>query len=223
MISDPRNTPSLVPSVPESSRQVDSRFASALRRRKRKLAEQGPLVLRSSGNADPDLLRRFFDLEASGWKSRRGTAIGNDPRDRQFYEEVARSVARFGHLQLYFLEHYGKTIAGHIGFTYRRRHFTPKGAHDEEYNRYGPGHLLIDAALRDCAEQGLAEFDFLCEDDPWKLSWTSQVRPHAHLYIFRKNSQGRSAYMAKFKLKPALRALLGKRDQPNRALQDCFG
>ncbi len=193
-------------------RQANPRFASTLRRRKRKLTEQGSLVLRSSGDADPDLLQRFFDLEASGWKGRGGTAIRDDRKRRQFYEEVARAAARFGYFRIYFLEHHGKTIAGHIGLTYRRRHSTPKGAHNEEYNRHGPGHLLIDAVLRDSAEQGLVEFDFLCEDEPWKLSWTSRVRPHTHLYIFRKNPQGRLAHLARFKLKPALLALLGKRD-----------
>ena len=195
-------------------RQVNSRFASTFRRRKRKLTEQGPLVLRSSSNADPDLLRRFFDMEASGWKGHQGTAIRNDQRYRQFYEEVARGLARFGYLRLHFLEHRGKMIAGHFGLTYRRRHSTPKGARDEEYDRYGPGHLLVELVLRNCAEQGLAEFDFLCEDDPWKLSWTSQVRPHAHLYIFRKNLHGRLAHLAKFKFKPVLRAFLGKRNPP---------
>ena len=194
-------------------RQVDSRFASTFRRRKRKLTGQGSLALRSSSDADPDLLRLFFDMEASGWKGRQGTAIRNDRRYRQFYEEVARGLARFGYLRLHFLEHQGKMIAGHFGFTYRQRHSTPKGARDEEYDRFGPGHLLTDMVLRDCAERGLAEFDFLCEDDPWKLSWTSQVRPHAHLYIFRKNPPGRLAHLLKFKFKPALRAILSKRNR----------
>ncbi len=191
-------------------RQVDSRFASTFRRRRRRLTEQGPLVLRASKDADPDLLRLFFDLEASGWKGRRGTAIRNDPRQLQFYEEVARCWARFGYLRLHFLEHQGKAIAGQFGFTHRRRHSLPKGARAEEYDRYGPGHLLIDVLLRECAQQGLGEFDFLCEDDPWKLSWTSQMRPHSHLYIFRKNLRGRLAHLGKFQFKPALRALLGK-------------
>jgi CelD/BcsL family acetyltransferase involved in cellulose biosynthesis len=193
-------------------RQVNSSFASAFRRRRRKLTAQGPLVLRASKDADPDLLRLFFDLEASGWKGHQGTAISNDQRHRQFYEEVARGLARFGYLRLHFLEHHGKAIAGHIGFSYRQRYSTPKGARHEEYDRYGPGHLLTHAVLRKCAEEGLAEFDFLCEDDPWKLSWTSQVRPHAHLFIFRKNPRGRLAHLGKFQFKPVLRAFLGKRN-----------
>ena len=193
-------------------RQVDSRFASTLRRRRRRLTEQGPLALRAFKDADPDLLRLFFNLETSGWKGLQGTAISNDLRYRQFYEEVARSSARFGYLRLHFLEYQGKMIAGHFGLTYRHRHSTPKGARDEGYDRYGPGHLLMDLVLRECAQQGLGEFDFLCEDDSWKLSWTSEVRPHAHLYIFRKNPQGRLAHLGRFKFKPVLRALLGKRN-----------
>ncbi len=193
-------------------RQTNARFASTLRRRKRKLTERGPVTLRSSTEADPDLLRRFFDLEAAGWKGRQGSAIGSDERHRQFYEEVARGAARFGHLHLNFLEHDGKTIAAHIGFCYRGRYAIPKGAHDEEYNPYGPGHLLVDAVVRECAAQGMTEYDLLCEDDAWKLSWTSQVRPHANLHIFRKNPQGRLAHLAKFKFKPALRRILGKRN-----------
>ncbi len=193
-------------------RQVNSSFASTFRRRRHRLTEQGPLTLRASKDADPDLLRLFFDLEASGWKGHRGSAIRNDPRARQFYEEIARSWARLGYFRLHFLEHQGKVIAGQFGCAHRHRHSLPKGARAEEYDRYGPGHLLIEVLLRDCAEQGMTELDLLSEADPWKLSWTSLVRPHAHLYVFRKNPQGRLAHLAKFKLKPALRRLLGKQN-----------
>ena len=196
-------------------RGLDSRFVSTFRRRKRRLTEQGSLTLRGFRDAEPGLLHIFFNLEASGWKGHQGSAIGNDQRYRQFYEAVARSAARFGYLRLHFLEHRGKMIAGHFGLTYRHRHSTPKGARDEEYDRFGPGHLLMDLVLRECAQQGLQEFDFLCEDDPWKLSWTSQVRPHANLYIFRKNPQGRLAHLGRFKFKPVLRAILG-RNKPAR-------
>jgi hypothetical protein len=46
----------------------------------------------------PAQLDRFYDIEASGWKKREGTAVTCGRDTLQFYNEVARGLSRFcGH------------------------------------------------------------------------------------------------------------------------------
>src|SRR5262249_34407692 len=72
----------------------DSTFRANLRRRLRRLESKGRLTMRVVEHADPDTLRAFFTLEASGWKGQAGSAIECDPATRRFYDEIARAGAR---------------------------------------------------------------------------------------------------------------------------------
>jgi CelD/BcsL family acetyltransferase involved in cellulose biosynthesis len=171
-------------------RQTRPSFRSQIRRRVKKLTSQGPLDLRRYDAADPELLQRFYALEASGWKGREASAIANDQTRLQLFTELAREAARYGYLTLYFLEHNGHPIAADFGLTYRGRYSAPKGAYDERYGQYGPGHLLVNAVLRDCAERGLTEYNFLAHAEEWKQKWTSRYRTHAFWFVFRRGIYG---------------------------------
>jgi CelD/BcsL family acetyltransferase involved in cellulose biosynthesis len=184
------------------------RFRATVRSTRRKLVAQGPLALRRYEHADPELLRRFYDLEQAGWKGRKGSAIASDAARQAFHSEVARGAERYGYFTLYFLEHNGTTIAADFGFTYGGRYLGVKGAINERYKRYGPGHLLVDAVLRDCCERGLREYDFIGQSEEWKRRWTSQVRPHAYLCVFQKGLHGRLAHFAKFRVNPHIKKIL---------------
>jgi CelD/BcsL family acetyltransferase involved in cellulose biosynthesis len=158
--------------------------------------------------ADPNALDRFFELESSGWKGRERTAIACKPKNRLFFDEIAQASQQFGYLSLYFLELDGHTISAQFAFTYRSRCFVAKTAYDESYSQYSPTHLLVNAILGDCMERGVSEYDFLGPDEEWKRKWTSQVRPHAFLYIFRKGILGAVLHTVKFSIVPSVKRLL---------------
>jgi CelD/BcsL family acetyltransferase involved in cellulose biosynthesis len=192
-------------------RQADPSLRSNLPRRRKKLAAQGPLELKRYETADPALLQCFYDLESSGWKGRQKTAIQCDPKVRAFYDDLARVAQRFGYLALYFLEHNGTPIAGTFGLTYRGRHFSLKGGTNASYNAFGPGHLLHDLLLRDCAERGLIEFDLLGHREDWKRRWTTQFRRHSYWFVFQKGVFGKLARFAKFQVNPLAKRILRRR------------
>lgn len=191
--------------------RTDAKFRANLRRRRRNLATRGTLRLRRVETADPDALQRVLELEKSGWKGRAGSAIACNPKTRQFYEGVARRAQQFGYLALYFLELDARPIACHFGLAHRGRYFLPKPAYDEKYREFSPGQLLVNAVLRDCAERGFSEFDFLGPWMEWKGEWTSEVRPHAFCYIFNKSPLGWALWTTKFKLKSVVKSWLGVR------------
>lgn len=191
-------------------RQTRPNFHSQVRRRMKRLTSQGPLELRRYDAADPELLQRFYALEASGWKGREASAIANNQTRLQFFTDLARGAARYGYLTLYFLEHNGRPIAADFGLTYRGCYSAPKGAYDERYRQYGPGHLLVNAVLRDCAERGLTEYNLLAHAEEWKLRWTSRYRAHAYWYVFRSGAHSHLVRFAKLQAAPFLKRVLGR-------------
>jgi CelD/BcsL family acetyltransferase involved in cellulose biosynthesis len=186
----------------------DRHFRANLRRRLRKASQTSPIALQRTERADDGALEQFYAIEAGGWKGRAATAITSSTATRCFYDAVAHAAARFGYLSLYILRFGGEPVAGHFGLSYKGRYYTPKVAYDERYAAFGPGHLIVDAVLRDGLERGIVEFDFLGPTMPWKLEWTSRVRPHSRCYIFRNSVFGGLLHLARFRMEAPLRPLV---------------
>jgi CelD/BcsL family acetyltransferase involved in cellulose biosynthesis len=174
------------------------RFRHRLRLSRRRLLDKGEISLRRVEAADPQIIQQFYRLERSGWKGQKGTAIDCKPQTRQFYDSIAKDASRFGYLSLYFLEQNGAPIAAHFALTCGERYYPLKVAYDENYGKYGPGHLIIAAVLEDCVARGLKEFDCLGHQTEAKSKWTSQTRPHKFCYIFRNGIAGRVHYAERY-------------------------
>jgi CelD/BcsL family acetyltransferase involved in cellulose biosynthesis len=195
------------------------KFRSHLRRARRQLEEQGMLACKHFGVADPDALKKFYDLEASGWKGAEGTAIQCDPRTRQFYDLVAQAAARDGYLSLDFLELNGKAIAAHFGFNLRGRYFLAKAGYDEAYRRQGPGQLLVNEILNETPQRGLREFDFVGPATWDESRWASQRRTNYRIFIFRNSWYGRLLHAARISAWDALIKLLGRQEDESAPLE----
>jgi CelD/BcsL family acetyltransferase involved in cellulose biosynthesis len=100
--------PNPVVRVPEDNALLEamppnSKLRSQLRRVREKLALRGPLHFYRVDKADPVALKRFYELEASGWKGREGGAILCSGT-KSFYDEMARAAAGYGYFSLFMLE-----------------------------------------------------------------------------------------------------------------------
>jgi CelD/BcsL family acetyltransferase involved in cellulose biosynthesis len=192
------------------ARSTNAKFRSNLRRRRKKLLEQGAVTLeRISGDADlAAKLEEGLALEASGWKGREGTAMAQDPATRGFYEGLACEAASQGYLSIFFLRVGGRAAAFHFGLTCEGRYYLPKLGIEEALGACSPGQLIVEDVLGDCCARGLAEFDFLGPNMPWKQDWTDRVRVHHWLYIYSGGALGRGLHAAKFKLAPKVKEVL---------------
>lgn len=184
-----------------------AKFRQNLRRRRRVLEESGKLRLIRTTEADPSELERFYQLEASGWKGREGSAIVCDSRTRRFYDEVARTAAQFGYLSLYRLDCGDRTVAMQYGLTCGERLFLLKSAYDEDWRRGAPGHVMRYEVLRDTLARGIKEYDLLMPQTETKREWATAARPHAICYIFARNLTGLALHAFKFRLKPMARRI----------------
>jgi CelD/BcsL family acetyltransferase involved in cellulose biosynthesis len=189
---------------------VSTKFLANLRRRMRRLEEQGAVSYRrvEGGDEVEPFLEQFFALEAAGWKGRQGTAIASDERIAFYYRGVAAAAAREGWLALRALELDGRPVAMHFGLRYRGVYSLPKPAYDEALGACSPGQLLFREVIAESEAAGLREIDFLGPDMPWKRDWVPSFRPHDWLYVYRPGLTGAALHTVKHRLKPLAKEVI---------------
>ncbi len=194
-------------------------FRHELRRYARVLeAEAGakPKITRWN-HPDPAAMQKFFDLEAAGWKGREGSAIACGPETRAFYDQVAREGADRGYFCLHSLEVNGTMAAGAFSVLTQDCFFPMKIAFSEALRRGGPGHLLFNSILEECAGMGISELFFGGSRDPYKELWTQQTLPHFRGLVFAPGFRPRLACQIRTKVFPLLgRLRQGLRDRMGR-------
>jgi len=201
---------SLPGSFDELTRGLRTKFKANLRRRRKRLAEKGTLaVTRVAGGALGERdLDECFELERSGWKGRQGSAASQSQAIRGFHFELLRNASFRERLSLHRLTIDSRPIAFHYGITTHGVYSLVMTSYDERFKEFSPGHLLTESVIEDCVARRLREFDFLGCDLPWKLEWTSSVRRHHWLFVFRNNRAGRLLRQIKFGWAPAARQWL---------------
>lgn len=183
---------------------------SKVRRKLNRLRERGEVrleVVTAAGQAGR-ALDDGFRIEAAGWKSQTGTAISSTPEVAAFYRALAPRAAAMGALRLIFLTLNGVRIAFAYGICHRNRLYVMKTGYDPEYSYYSPYNLLCYLVFEDGFAHGLEEYDFLGNNEPWKLAWTKAVRRHDWLYIFARTPSARLLHLIKFRWIPFLRDAL---------------
>lgn len=112
-----------------------------LRRQGRRL---GAAALRSTTGVEAIRVatERFLELEARGWKGRRGDALLAEPHLSTFTRTMTRLMAARNLCRIDALEVDGQPVAMGIVLTSRDRAFYWKTAYDEAYARHSPGKQL---------------------------------------------------------------------------------
>lgn len=177
--------------------QTKRDFRAELRRTRRRLQERGQLWLETVMQPLAGDLEAFFQLEAAGWKghAQHGNAVLlKSPSQRWFYIQMAAAMADRGQFVMHRLHLDQRVIAASFGLIGVGRYVALKWSYDPEFAAFGPGHLLIEAMLDDCAGRGLQRFELGGEDFAYKHKWTRTTLPHYFLLIFRPNWRGRALH-----------------------------
>jgi len=130
-----------------------------LRRLANRMADDGDVRFAEAMTPDQigPAMERFLVLEASGWKGRRGTGLGQNPADAGFARRFARELGAAGKLRL--LELWGGEHLVATGIVIRQADHALffKIAFDEAWSRFSPGvqltveltrRLMADPAIR---------------------------------------------------------------------------
>lgn len=168
------------------------KFRSELRRRRRRLEEEGQLTLevRDGKERLDELLEEGFRVEGSGWKGSYGTSINSYPATRRFYTEVARWAAERDWLRLAFLRLDGRAIAFDYSLEYNKIHYLLKTGFDPTYGKFAPGMIIRHLMLARAFSSEIATYDFLGITGAWKREWTSAQQERVFLHMFAPTALG---------------------------------
>jgi CelD/BcsL family acetyltransferase involved in cellulose biosynthesis len=176
-----------------------------LNRRMRRLKELGKVEFVITREYKPELMRKYFDLEARSWKGRIGTSVTDDPNVAKLHDDFAGKVAAENALFIYELKLDDKTIAMQLRIMYNRQTMCWKTSYDEEYARYSPGNLLFREFISDCLRNNSQEVDLLSPPSVSKSIWASGERELVGFYIFQKGLLGWLLWKWKFSVISRLR------------------
>jgi hypothetical protein len=133
-------------------------FRHELRRKTRRLQDQGNLRLKRFDGTTPEVLEQFYELERATWKGEQGCAVVSDGRRLRYYNAILGELERLGYLTIFFLTLGDRLVAALVCFTSGRKLFALRCAFDLDFGAYSPGHIVINWALRDCAREGFRNF-----------------------------------------------------------------
>jgi CelD/BcsL family acetyltransferase involved in cellulose biosynthesis len=164
-----------------------------LARRRRRLAELGAVTVDIARSVDglDQLLVQAFELENSGWKRERGTAIVARRDTTAFYSEIAHWAAERGWLRLVFLRVDTQPIAFHLAIEQGGCYWPLKGGFDPAFAAFSPGQLIIQATLQRAFAEGLDRYEFLGDTADYKRRWATSASNRLLFQAFARTLPGR--------------------------------
>jgi CelD/BcsL family acetyltransferase involved in cellulose biosynthesis len=159
-----------------------SNHRTDVRRRIRRLEEQGPLGLtiydKQSQQTDvmqelDNLRRAYEDL----WEGQPSGGLFRMPGTWEFYEEFVPEMLKAGMLHASILTLNGQPISWHFGFLHRQILHWYKPTYLKSMNEFSPGKVHLAFLLKHGFSEGWREFDFGCGTEEYKYRWADGVRP----------------------------------------------
>jgi CelD/BcsL family acetyltransferase involved in cellulose biosynthesis len=139
-----------------------------LRRLRNRLGEHGAVrfeVARSPQDVAA-ALEAFLQLEASGWKGQRGTALVQDKGDAAFARRAAMASADSGQCEIVTLRAGDTPVAAAIVVRHQHRAFYFKLGIDERFAKYSPGvQLTLELTRHLCADPAITSADSTASPD----------------------------------------------------------
>jgi CelD/BcsL family acetyltransferase involved in cellulose biosynthesis len=118
-------------------------------------------------------------------KSKLGKARFMDPPMERFFRAIAADLAREGWLRLWFLEADGAPLAACLCLEYGGSVGLYNSGFDPERGALSPGIVLLAHVVKDAIERGLARFDFLRGEEPYKYAFGAAPDELFHAVVTR--------------------------------------
>lgn len=133
-----------------------------LRRQRHRLEAHGPVVFDIARKSDEirPALETFLQLEASGWKGQRGTALIQHGGDATFIRRAVPALAETAQCEIVTLRAGATPVAAGIVLRHQDRAFFFKLGIDERFAKYSPGvQLTLELTRHLCADPAIASAD----------------------------------------------------------------
>ena len=160
-----------------------------VKRQRAKLLEQSvPLRLDVIDTADrvPGAIADYGQLEGSGWKALKGTAVGLDNAQGRFYCSVFETYCRMGAGRIFRYLFGDQVVAMDLCIESAGVLVVLKTTYDEKVKVVSPATLMrheIMSRLFD--ERRITRVEFYGKAMEWHLRWTSDLRTLYHVNRYR--------------------------------------
>jgi CelD/BcsL family acetyltransferase involved in cellulose biosynthesis len=132
----------------------------------------------------------LLDLEASGWKGDRGSAIKCSDSLAAFYRDLVNNLARRGWLELYLLTCGSSLLAGSLGVRIADAVTLAKTSYDESFRKHSPGNVArLEIIRRAFHDDDISYLDGLSLAS-YHGNWNVGARSYKHLWVFRPGLKG---------------------------------
>ena len=142
-----------------------------LRRKIRKLERELPgtsVRAHASQEGWSDALDAFLKLHRL---SKAGKARFMDERMESFFRDATYALAAAGWARLWFLEWDGAAVASFLCLEYAASVGLYNSGFDPLHAKLAPGIVLLSHVIRDAIDRGVAVFDFLRGEEPYKYAF----------------------------------------------------
>lgn len=194
---------------------LSSASRKKLRQYRRRLEEKGALELKvwSAPEAIIKAFEDFLQLEAAGWKGRRGSAMSCGEAEAAFARGMVAALARRGNAAVHALYLDGKPVSMQVVLRAGAAAFTWKTAYDEAMHDFSPGMLLLeDYTKAFLADENIAYVDSCAYDESGFMSAWRERQAIAQVWIDARRG-GSLAFRALGHLQKAFLSLRGAAKQ----------
>jgi CelD/BcsL family acetyltransferase involved in cellulose biosynthesis len=172
--------------VAELDRSVPRRHLKRFYQYRRRAAREGELTLeRASAHTRELLLSELFRLHQARWQRRSQPGVLGDGQVRGFHRQVAAELCDRGALALYALRLRDRVIACLHAFIDKDTCYFYASGFEPDAGHLSPGVLILGMVIEDMIARGLARFDFLRGDEPYKSWWGARPRTTERLRLRR--------------------------------------
>ena len=176
-------------------RDKSQNFRSDLKRKGNKARKAGVEIRRfTEPDSVPAVLEAIYAIETRSWKEGTQTSITTNPVAQAFYGRFLPRSAQAGWFESFLLYLEGRPVAYDMGVRFAGRYYMLKTSYDHALSEWSPGVVLREHVVRHLFEERVREHDFLGDDEPWKMRWTSTVRRHANIYLYDRSRWSSNLY-----------------------------
>jgi hypothetical protein len=190
---------------------LGSKKLKELRRQRHRLAEHGEVAFEVARTPDEvaRALENFLNLEASGWKAERGTALAQDDGDAAFIRRAVIALADNGQCEMATLRAGAAPVAAAIVLRHLDRAFYFKLGVDQRFAKFSPGvQLTLDLTRHLCADPAIAMADSMAAPDHPMINpiWRGRLKIGDVLIPLRRNDPVAALILAAMRLRNGIRA-----------------
>lgn len=145
---------------------LDGKQRHEVRRKLKRLEEQGAITYQVNDKADPDEIGTFLRLMRS---SRQDKAAFMTPVMEAYFKMLAQVMAERGVLRIGSLRLNSRTVAATMSFDYGNSVYLYNSGYDPDYAALNVGLASKLFCIRDSIDKGKRKFDFLKGGEVYKL------------------------------------------------------